>query len=468
MFCTQNTGEECRLIDKNIRRIIAVTVPLMLIAGGITTWIYIKRFDGHISLPLLAAGLGNLLALVGLFVFVAMVALGTRFPWVERFLGLDRVYRIHKILGVTVLFIFIGHALLRTLTFSLRRGKGWAWSFLFYFGTRNTALLLGHIALYILILVVPVAILGRHRISYWLWKNSHFLVYPAIAVGFVHAWMEQGKRFDSMSNLSFFIPIAAVLIFLSIYRMTTALRLKRRATWKVAEVISETNDTTTLVLDRPEGAGPFGRRRAGQFAIIRVHDGRKWSEPHPFTISAPPQSDRLHFTIKAAGRFTSAIPSLAPGTRVLCEGPYGILSVNFQKEREVVMISGGVGITPFLSSIRHAIEISADSHIVLFCCNKTYGDIIAREELDATADHLQMKVVHVLSKATDGEIPADTAWVTYERGYLTGEIISKYVTSSNASFYLCGPPSMQQAVLSVLKKTLGLPTWRVRREMFFY
>lgn len=456
------------MIDRNIRKAVFITAPLIVLAGGAAAWTYIERFHGHLSSLFLASGLGNMLALVGLIAFVVMVALGTRFPLIERFLGLDRVYRIHKILGIAVLFIFIGHALLRTLAFSLQQGKGWAWDFLFYFGTRNMPLLLGHIALYILILVIPIAVWGRHRISYWLWKNSHLLVYPAVAVGLVHAWMEQGKHFASASNLALFVPVAGILISLSVYRTVTAIRLKRRGTWRVAEIVKETGDTATLVLERPEGAGAFSRRRAGQFAIIRIHDGNKWSEPHPFTISAPPHSDKLHFTIKAAGKFTSSIPSLTPGTHVLCEGPYGVFSIDFEKEREVVMISGGVGITPFLSTIRHAMKISTDAKIVLFCCNKTLDDIIAREELNEASAKLNMRIVHVLSKSTMEDLPPSGNGVAYERGHLTGSIVSRYVSSADASFYMCGPPPMQAATLKVLKETLGVPSWRVKREMFFY
>ncbi len=453
---------------KYIRKTVFIAVPVVVLAGGLGAWFYLRRFRGHIPLIFLASGTGNMLAFIGLFAFVAMVALGTRFPLIERFLGLDRVYRFHKLLGIGVLFLFLGHALLRTLAFSLHQGKGWAWPFLFYFSARNVPLLLGHIALYVLILIVPLAIWGRHRISYWLWKNSHYLVYPAVAIGIVHAWMEQGKRFASMSNLSFFIPIAAILVFLSLYRMTTAIRLKQRAIWRVADIVKETGNTATLVLERPEGAGPFGRRRAGQFAIIRVHDGKKWSEPHPFTISAPPDSDKLHFTIKAAGKFTSGIPSLKPGTNVLCEGPYGIFSIDFRKEREVVMISGGVGITPFLSTIRHAIDISAETSIVLFCCNRTYEDIIAREELSAASTKLNMKVVHVLSKSVPEKLPPPGDRVVYESGYFSDAIVSRHAPSADASFYMCGPPTMQAAVLKTLKETLGVPSWKVRREMFFY
>ena len=456
------------MTGKNIRKIVSAAALLLIAALAVAAVIYLKGEHGGLSPLRFTGSLANLLGLCGLLGFVLMVALGTRFHWIERFLGLDRVYRIHKILGVAVLFMLVGHALLRTLFFSMSHGGKWEWSFLFYFSTNNVPLLIGHLAVYLLVLIVPLAIFGRHRISYWLWKNSHFLVYPAVALGFVHAWLEQGKRFASPSNLLFFLPIGAILIFLSAYRMMAAYRLKRRATWKVAEVVRETNDTSTLVLERPEGPGPFASRKAGQFAIIRVHDGKKWSQPHPFTISAPPHSDKLHFTIKAAGKFTSAVPSLAPGTKVLCEGPYGIFSMNFEKENEIVMISGGVGITPFLSSIRHALKISAESRLVLFCCNKTYDDIIAREELHAASQKLNLTIVHVLSKVRKEDLPEGDEKTHFENGYFSSALASKYVLGLEASFYLCGPPPMQIGVLKALKESFGVPPWKVRRELFFY
>ena len=456
------------MTGKNIRKIVYVTAALLAVAAGIAAAVYLRKFHGKLSPIDLAGSLADLLGFCGLLGFVLMVALGTRFHWIERFLGLDRVYRIHKILGVAVLFTLICHALLRTLVFSMLHGGKWAWSFLFYFSARDSALLIGHLALYTLLLVVPLAIFGRHRISYWLWKNSHYLVYPVVALGFVHAWLEQKNRFASPSNLALFIPAGGILIFLSVYRLMAAYRLKRRATWMVADVVRETNDTSTLVLERPQGPGPFEHRKAGQFAIIRVHDGRKWSQPHPFTISAPPHSDKLHFTIKAAGKFTSAIPDLKSGTKVLCEGPYGIFSMDFEKEDEIVMISGGVGITPFLSSIKHAVKVSAKSRFVLFCCNKTYDDIIAREELHSATNKIDLTIVHVLSKVRSGDLPKEESNIRFESGYLTGRIVSKYLSNPNASFYLCGPPPMQAGVFKALKESLGIPSWRVRRELFFY
>ncbi|HVC09043.1 MAG TPA: ferredoxin reductase family protein [Elusimicrobiota bacterium] len=417
----------------------------------------------------LAGPAGDVLAVAGLLGLVAMAALGTRLPWVERRMGLDRVYRVHRLLGMAIPPALILHALLRTVAFSLKHANKSPWSFLFYFGTGNPALLLGHIALYLLILLVPIAIWGRHRLSFWLWKNTHLVLYAAVAVAFSHAWLEGTKGPPDIWSMLFYGAIGACLLSLFVYRLVTRLGLSGRAVWRVHEVMKETADTATLVLERPEGAGPFSKRRAGQFAIIRVMGERGWSEPHPFTISAPPHSDKLHFTIKAAGRFTSAVPGLKRGVQVLCEGPYGVFSPDFEKERDLVFISGGVGITPFLSILRHAAHARVQSRIVLFSCNRTFSDVIAREELSVAAKELSLRVVHVLGKMPEAGAPEGDGRVFYESGRLNAGILSKHCEAkAGASFYLCGPPPMQTAVLRLLKDTFGVPPVKVRRELFFF
>ena len=451
-----------------LARTAAVALPAALLAVIAAAWIAWRGPELEPSAVSLSGAVGDLLALAGLVGLAAMVVLGTRFPWVERAFGLDRVYRLHRLLGPAVLGVFAGHALLRTLHYSLRHGGGWSWGFLFSFSARDPALLLGHVAVAVLAVVVTVALLGRHRVPFRLWKSVHLLVYPAVLLGFLHAWIKGADEFAEPPNRAVFAVLAATLLAVSGYRLVYRLGRDRRRTWRVARVEPETRGVTSLVLERAEGAGPFARRRAGQFAVIRVRRGGRWSEPHPFTISSPPDSRELRFTIKAAGRFTSAVPSLAPGTPVLCEGPYGVFTADLARERELVMISGGVGITPFLSLVRHASRAAPELGITLICANRTADDIVAREELGAAARRGNLRVVHVLSEAPPGSLPPGGEGVTFERGHVTAELLSRHVPSARASFLMCGPPAMQEAVLRALREAHGVRRRRVRRELFFY
>ena len=457
-----------RVKRERLAKAVVAAVPAVLlavIAGAWVAW----RGPGLVPTALsLSGAVGDLLALAGLVGLAAMVTLGVRVPWVEHVLGLDRVYRLHKVLGVGVVAVFASHALLRTLHYSLRHGGVWSWSFLFSLSPRDPALLLGHVALAALIVVVGLVLLGRHRVPFRFWKSVHLLVYPAVVLGFVHAWIKGADELTEPPNLAVFAVLAAVLLAVFGYRLAYQIGRDRRRTWRVARVERETRDVTSLVLHRPQGPGPFARRRAGQFALIRVWRQGRWGEPHPFTISAPPSSQDLRFTIKAAGRFTSSVPSLEPGTPVLCEGPYGVFTVDLERERELVMISGGVGITPFLSLIRHVAAAAPDTRITLICGNRTEDDIVAREELTAASRSLQLKVVHVLSQAPSGPLPPPVHGVSFERGHVTADLLAKHVPSPRASFLMCGPPAMQEAVFRALREAHGVPRRSVRRELFFY
>ena len=420
------------------------------------------------SLTWFISASGNLAAVAAVAGVVVMLALGVRVAPIERKLGLDRVYRYHKILGVAVVLLFIGHGLLRTLAFSLRNSGKWDWSFLFYLSPKRPALLLGHLAIYALVIVAVAALAGRHRIAFRSWKSIHLLVYPIIAVAFAHVLLESSRDLASLKSFGILALLTIPLLGLYGYRVSYVLRREREGTWLVSHLVRETADTTTLVISRSQGAGKFAGRRAGQFAIIRVRDGKRWSDPHPFTISSPPGSPNLAFTIKSAGRFTSAIPSLAPGTPVLCEGPYGIFSVDFASEPEVVMICGGVGITPFLSSIRHAVAIGSKKNITLLCGNRKFDDIIAVEELRAAAERIPLRIVHVLSRPPHDGLPSSSEKIIFERGHIDGDILRKHISSAEASFYLCGPQKMQEDILLALEKTLLIPRAAVKRELFFY
>ncbi len=411
---------------------------------------------------------GDLVAAAAVAGFFIMVALGVRLRPIEERVGLDRMYRYHKILGLAIASLLIAHALLRTLAFSLRNGGQWSWPFLFYFGLKNPALLIGHAAIYLIIIIVAFAFVGRHRIAFRTWKSVHLLVYPVLAIAFTHVLLEANHRNWGLEGVAFSVFLIGPLLALYSYRIVYAARRDRECTWQVSNVVAETGDTTTLVVSRPQGPGRFGERKAGQFAIIRVREGKRWSEPHPFTISSPPASPELSFTIKSAGRFTSAVPSIKLGAPVLCEGPYGVFNVDFSNQAEIVMIAGGVGITPFLSNIRHAVSVDAKARITLLCCNRSIDDIIAAEELKAAAERIPLRVVHVLSKTPKGGLPESGEKILFESGHIDGEILTRHVPGPKASFFLCGPPRMQEAVLLALEETMAIPRSAVKREIFFY
>jgi predicted ferric reductase len=222
----------------------------------------------------------------------------------------------------------------------------------------------------------------------------------------------------------------------------------RKHIWKVMKVVPENQDTYSLYLEGNDEK--MAKRKAGQFASLSIMMGGGWSDPHPFSIANAPEDPFLCLTIKKAGPFTSAIPDLKPGTEVSCMGPVGLFCKDIDAKPLLVMMAGGVGVTPFLSVLRHFKNVKAKNTATLFWVNKTMEDAFATDEIKAMTKDMALTVVYCLSRADDvrGYNRPEYPRVFFEPGRLSGDILKKYGTGKEASFYLCGPPPMMESALA--------------------
>ncbi len=235
--------------------------------------------------------------------------------------------------------------------------------------------------------------------------------------------------------------------------------------WKVARVVPENHDINSLYLEGSDEK--FRQRKAGQFASLRIMRPDGWSEPHPFTISCAPEDELLRFTIKKIGRFTSAIPELSPGAQVKCTGPLGVFCRDIDAQPDIVMIAGGVGITPFLSVLRHFSHVKAANRVRLFWSNKGIEDVLCTDEIRDMTKVLNLKVIYNLSRDEDvnRHFREDFPEVSFEGGRVSAEVFKRYGVVPGSAFFLCGPPPMMDSTLEVLA-TLGIDEAKVSREKF--
>ncbi|MFO8031069.1 MAG: FAD-binding oxidoreductase [Desulfohalobiaceae bacterium] len=231
---------------------------------------------------------------------------------------------------------------------------------------------------------------------------------------------------------------------------------------KVLQAVPESQDVVSIYLDRPEEAA-FQDWKPGQYAVVRKKEGQQWSKPRPFTLSCAPGEGYLRLTVKKKGDFTQALHNIKPGDELLIDGPFGSFCADIHSRQSVVLISGGVGITPFLSVLRHFREVGAENHVVLFSAFKTRKDIIAWQELQELVQGLDLKLVLVLSR--EKELPKQQENIFWEQGYITRQILEKYSDLEQSSIYVCGPPAMQEKVLQELEQA-GVDRSRVQIEKF--
>lgn len=237
--------------------------------------------------------------------------------------------------------------------------------------------------------------------------------------------------------------------------------------WTLIKSVKETYDITSLHLEG--GNAKFAKRKAGQFASVSLQCPEGWSTPHPFTISSAPEDKILSITVKKLGSFTTALHELPPGSKLRFWGPLGKFCRDIDSKPAVVMISGGIGITPFLSVLRHFRNISSANKITLFWINKTSADVFAQNEIAELSQLLNLTIIHCFSRETEvqGYFQAKFPNIFYEKGHLSLDILKKHKAEKEAAFYLCGPPAMMDSTLAELEG-LQVPQSSIEQERFVW
>jgi len=233
------------------------------------------------------------------------------------------------------------------------------------------------------------------------------------------------------------------------------------AEFVVRHVRPESATVSTLVLDRCHDAEAW-TFAPGQFAWLRLgHSVR--AEEHPFTIaSSAHDADSVEFTIRHAGTFTAEIARLRPGQPVWVDGPHGAFTVDDSSSPTgVVMIAGGVGVTPMMSMLRTAAD-RGDSrrfHLVLVVAWRE--DVLFRDELASLAGHLHLDVSEVLRDR--GRSSTDTAPLAVALGHAAAGRTAADPTALD--YFVCGSPTLVATAFHALE-LLGVPPDHVRTEQF--
>ncbi len=165
---------------------------------------------------------------------------------------------------------------------------------------------------------------------------------------------------------------------------------------------------------------------------------------HPLSLSNHPEDSKfIEFTKRITGSpYCHRLESMKKGEVINVKGPYGKFCLS-KEIQNIVMIAGGIGITPFIS-ILSGLETKKEKTktIVLIYGNLNKADIAFKDELEK----LQLpnyRFVHVLSDPTG----MDSAY----QGFITESIISKEVPNTNkALFMVSGPPAMVEAITKIL------------------
>lgn len=315
-----------------------------------------------------------------------------------------------------------------------------------------------------LVAVVVLPLLpGVRRISYNLWRWAH-LVLGAVAVvfAFLHTWWRDNLIHDRLM-LALLVGMCGLLLAVLGYRWIWRGLLDPTTEFVVTRVKPENPTVTTLALEACTGRHDPSRWRfePGQFAWLRLRRS-PIAEEHPFTIASSADDEhRIEFTVRHAGDFTEKLRGLIPGTPVWIDGPHGDFVPADRPDHGIVMIAGGVGITPMISMIRTAADRGDRRPYRLIVVASRPDDLLFRGELVDLRRHLDLEVIEVLRHP-----PEDwTGPIGGISAELLATVLDRNRDPADFEYYLCGSPSLLADAYDALVE-LGVPDERIHTEQF--
>lgn len=371
--------------------------------------------------------------------------------------GLDKMYRLHKWLGIASLALSLGHWLLAQGT-KWAVGLGWLERAArgprvalpddavrqFLSSQRGLAEGLGEWAFYLATLLMVLALVKRFPYKYFV-KTHHVLAATYLALVVHSVVLLQWSYWATplgvlMGALMAGGSVAAVLVLLG------RVARKRKVLGTVAAVRQHAALQVLEVDIQLQGV--WAGHEAGQFAYVTLHPKEG---AHPFTISSAWQGDgNLRFIIKSLGDYTRTLSQqVSVGDSVVVEGPYG--RFNFEgTQPHQVWIGGGIGITPFVARMK-ALAAQPDSRSVdLFHTTAVYdAEVMQLLERDAQEAGVNL---HVLWDARDGLLDAPG-------------IARRAPHWKNADIWFCGPAGFGQSLRAQLV-ALGMDSRRFHQELF--
>ena len=233
---------------------------------------------------------------------------------------------------------------------------------------------------------------------------------------------------------------------------------------RVGSIVTETPSVKTFRLLPPSGGGlmPF-TFVPGQFLNVAFSIGGARMNRSYSISSSPMRREHVDLTVRREPRGAVSrhiVDLLEVGDAIEAGGPVGRFTFDGTEADSIVLISGGVGITPMMSITRYLTERSWPGDIFfVYACRGPTDFIFADDIATLERDNPKLHVVVTMSRAegTDWQGP---------RGRLTKELLTQTVPDLAARrVHLCGPPSMMDSTKAILTE-LGVAPERVKTELF--
>jgi predicted ferric reductase len=403
---------------------------------------------------------GRLTGLVASDLLLIQLLLMARIPLVERVYGQDELARRHRLVGFWSFNLMWAHIVVVTLGYAVQaRTNVFAETWDLVVDYPGILLALAGALLLVLVTVTSIR-KARRRLRYESWHLLHLYAYLGVGLALPHQlWSGQEFMSSTVAAVYWWILWAAAAGAVLFWRAGVPLYRTLLHRLRVVDVVRESDQVVSVVmtgrhLDRLPVA-------AGQFFVWRFLDAPGWTRGHPYSLSAAPTRDTLRITVKDLGDASCGLGAVRPGTRVALEGPYGRLHDGVRTRRKVLLLAGGIGVTPLRGLLESLPQDAGDVTLVYRASDE--ADLVLKAEIETLADQRGARVFYAIGP----RVTERHSWLPEAAAALSDEDALRQLVPDVADHdvYLCGADGWMDAAERALLAA-GVPRDAIHLERF--
>lgn len=239
--------------------------------------------------------------------------------------------------------------------------------------------------------------------------------------------------------------------------------------YRIANIVEESSVVKSFWLEPTDESGLW-LHQAGQHLPVRLKlSGEQAYTSRVYTLSVAPSDGIYRISVKKQGAFSSHLHDVCEvGSIIQVRAPRGEFIVDALEQRPLVLLSGGIGITPMLAMLRHVVYEGVRKRRVrrtwFIHGNRTVTERAFSNELADLVESAKgaVRVIQVLSEPDKESKPGGDFHAT---GFIDLALLKATLPFDDFDFYLCGPPVFMQSLYEQLR-SLRVPNEHIFAEAF--
>jgi nitric oxide dioxygenase len=231
------------------------------------------------------------------------------------------------------------------------------------------------------------------------------------------------------------------------------------------------SDVITSFYLKPTDNKEIASFSPGQYISIKLEiSGEKFTHIRQYSLSDAPGKDYYRISVKREagtnnpdGKVSNYLhDQLEEGDIVNISAPAGDFVLDLDSKKPIVLLSGGVGLTPILSMLKTVTEVQPDRDVTFIHASQNSSVHALRNEVEEISTTEKVKAFVFYDSPTDEDRQNKNFDV---EGYVTQEWIKQNTAIHDAHYYFCGPEPFMKAINRSLLN-LGVEEGRIHYEFF--